>query len=79
MLINVAANYGCPLSEGQEGEVGDKLGSTLVANNWAVCLDEPIKAVPPKPAIAEAAKKVIKKATGKPAGKPRIKKDESDG
>jgi hypothetical protein len=80
MLINVAASYGCTLKEREEGEVPDKLGSLLVENKWAICLDEPILAVPPNPAIAEAAPtKATKKATGKPAGKPQIKKDESDG
>lgn len=53
MLRNPARQLGCPLTEGQTGEVPEKLGKQLVESGLAVCLE--IKAVPAKPAIAEAA------------------------
>ena len=62
ILRNPAASVGCPLVEGQTGDVPSNLGRQLVANGLAVCLDpkpEPIKAIPDKPAIAEAAKPEI--------------------
>ena len=58
MLRNPKASIGCSLKEGQAGDVDDSLGSELVKIGVAISLDEPqaIKAVPPKPAIAEPAK-----------------------
>lgn len=57
MIRNPAAALGCQLTEGQTGEVDASLGSILVAAGLAECLDAPpeIKAVPPRPVIAEAA------------------------
>ena len=67
MLRNPAASVGCPLSEGETGELAGNLGRSLVSKGLAVCLDkqpepnpEPIKAIPDQPAIAETAEPEIK-------------------
>ena len=52
MLRNPAAQCECRLVEGEEGDVSQLLGESLVKANLAICLDEP---EPPKSVEAEAA------------------------
>jgi hypothetical protein len=54
MLRNPAASYGCGLKEGQTGDVEPSIGRVLVALGIAEELPEPIRAVPDRPAIAQA-------------------------
>lgn len=66
MLRTPAAHYGCPLGEGETGKVDDSLGDLLVSQQLAIAIDEPLRAVPERPAIAKAAEPEIK-----PEAKPR--------
>jgi len=72
---NPADKYNCPLKEGETGNVSDDVGNVLVKAGLAVCLDEPIKAVPKQPTVAkqEPAKAEPPKAEAPkaPAPKPR--------
>ncbi len=55
MLRNPARHYGCDLTEGETGEVEDKLAEFFVNAGLAVAVATPakkkIEAVPEKPAI----------------------------
>jgi hypothetical protein len=82
LLRNPAAAYGCRLREAQTGIVDDELGRRLVAAGIAECLDDApataVRAVPPQPAIAQAAPPEIQADQEPLADKPKNRRRPTD-
>lgn len=74
LLRNPSDRFGCKLKEGETGEVPKDVADSLVKLGIAVEIESPsvVKAVPEKPAIAEAEAPEIKAVPEEP--KPAAKK-----